>query len=127
MTFENPSISKSTQVIVRLALVRTFGVVGAGYNCRVTVQIDLDILNTHCSRPELGITDVRQKLVAVRDLTVPLCVDESFSDHFFKGARITQQLPLVPHLFQREQLVLRRIDLWADVLPYQAGYKQNTG
>lgn len=106
-----PSISEAPNVIVRLALIRTSGVIHTRYNGRVAEEVHLHVLDVGLRRLEPGISNVDQEFRLVAHLPVPLCIDKSAGDERVQCRRIAVHLSFIPQALQDQDLALARIGL----------------
>ena len=102
--FEDPSVGEAAEVVVGLAVVGTFGVIGAGDHAGIVIQVHLQILDGDQVGLELRVFDIGQELAALADLAVPFGVGERIGDHAFQCALVTMNLRLVPKMLEHDQL-----------------------
>jgi len=102
--FEDPGVGEAAEVVIRFAVVGTFGVIGAGHHSGIVIQAHLHILDGDQIRLELGVFDIGQELAALADLAVPFGVGERIGDHAFQCALVAMDLRLVPKMLEHDQL-----------------------
>jgi len=107
--FQNPGIGEAAKVIVRFAVVRTFGVINAGHHAGVVIQVHFHILDGDQVRFELGVFDIGEKFAALADFAVPFRVRERIGDHAFQCALVAVHLSIVPKVLEDDQLGRLRI------------------
>jgi hypothetical protein len=100
---ENPGIGEASEVVVGLAVVGAFGVIDAGDDAGVVIEVYFQILDVDQRGLELGIFNVGQKLAALADFAVPFGVREGVGDHAFESALVAMDLRLVPHTLEHDQ------------------------
>ena len=105
-TFKHPGVGEPPQMLIGLAVVRTFGVVSPGDDGRLVEQIDLHIPNREHGRFELRVFDVRQELVPIADFPIVFRIDESRGDQPFQRMPVAIDLRLVPHVLKHKQSLL---------------------
>ena len=106
---KDPGIGEASQVLVRLALIGSFGVIDPGDYSRVFVQHNFDILNAQHARLELRIGDIGEKFSAFADLSVPLGVYEFVADHGGEGVGIAAHLGFIPQVLESYELLFARV------------------
>jgi len=104
----DPGIGEAAGVLIRLAVVKTLGVIDADNDGGIAIELDLEILHAHDGGLELGIANVGEKLVVRAELTVPFGAHDVVADQTLQGAGIMRQLRLVPHSFERDELAFLR-------------------
>ena len=114
---EDPGIGKTSEMVVRFAVVGAFGVIDTGHDPGIAIQIHLQALDGHQGGLELWIFDIGQKLAPLADLAVPLRIDEAVGDHAFKDALIAAHLGIVPKMLEHNQFGGLRVIVIASNLP----------
>jgi hypothetical protein len=104
-----PGIGKAAEVLVGLAFIGTFGVVGAGDYGGLGVHADFEILNRQGGRIEMWILDVGEELGFVADLAIVFGVNEVGTDHAVESAGIVVHLRFIPQVLHDNQFGLLRV------------------
>jgi hypothetical protein len=100
----DPGIGEAAEVLVRLTLVGSFGVVNANHYGCIGVHADVDVLNGEAGWFELGIFDVGEELGFVADLAIVLGVNELAADHGIENTGVAIYLGFIPQVFHDQEL-----------------------
>jgi hypothetical protein len=78
---KDPGIGEAPDVLVRLALVRSFGPVDPDNDRRVSVHAYFGILDCETGEIKLGVFNIGEELRPVADLSIILSIDEIGAQH----------------------------------------------
>ena len=102
VTVQYPGVGEASDMVVGFPLVGALGVVGAGNDGSIPEEIHFDVLNSDQGRFEQRISNVRQEMLLVTDLSVPLGVDEPAIDKGIERGDVAVDLRFIPHVLKHK-------------------------